>query len=100
MTAKRLILAGAVLGSGIVFLDSIVVNVALPRIGNTPTDASLLVVVRDASTSSFHLAMLVGAALLLVGAVNGVAIRNSAARRTSDPEPIQDVPVAVEPGSA
>src|SRR5450759_2037548 len=33
MTAKRWILAAAVLGSGIVFLDSTVVNVALPRIG-------------------------------------------------------------------
>ena len=33
MTAKRWILVAAVLGSGIVFLDSTVVNVALPRIG-------------------------------------------------------------------
>ncbi|TMC90301.1 MAG: MFS transporter [Chloroflexi bacterium] len=33
MTQKRWILAAAVLGSGIVFLDSTVVNVALPRIG-------------------------------------------------------------------
>src|SRR5215472_8103221 len=33
MTTKRWILAAAVLGSGIVFLDSTVVNVALPRIG-------------------------------------------------------------------
>src|SRR5207245_2782572 len=33
MTPKRWILASAVLGSGIVFLDSLVVNVALPRIG-------------------------------------------------------------------
>ena len=44
---------------------------------NTPADSSLVAVVRDASTSSFHLAMLVGAALLLVGAVvNAVGIRN------------------------
>ena len=33
MTSKRWILIAAVLGSGIVFLDSTVVNVALPRIG-------------------------------------------------------------------
>ena len=33
MTRKRWVLVAAVLGSGIVFLDSTVVNVALPRIG-------------------------------------------------------------------
>src|SRR3982075_2168892 len=33
MNMKRWILAAAVLGSGIVFLDSTVVTVALPRIG-------------------------------------------------------------------
>src|SRR5258708_15216706 len=33
MTAKRWILVAAVLGSGIVFLDSTAVNVALPRMG-------------------------------------------------------------------
>jgi len=33
MTKKRWILVAAVLGSGIVFLDSTVVNVALPRMG-------------------------------------------------------------------
>lgn len=33
MTQKRWVLVAAVLGSGIVFLDSTVVNVALPRIG-------------------------------------------------------------------
>lgn len=45
---------------------------------NTPPDPSLVGVVRDASTSSFHLAMLVGAALLLGGAlVNAVGIRNA-----------------------
>ena len=49
---------------------------------NTPPDHSLLGIVRDASTSSFHLAMYVSAALLLFGAVvNAVGIRNSAARR-------------------
>jgi hypothetical protein len=35
--------------------------------------------VRDASTASFHLAMMVGAALLIVGAiVNAVGIRDPA----------------------
>ena len=34
MTTKRWILVAAVLGSGIVFLDSTVVNVALPKIGH------------------------------------------------------------------
>jgi len=44
---------------------------------NTPADPQLIAVVRDASTSSFHLAMLVGAGLLLVGAlVNAVGISN------------------------
>jgi MFS family permease len=33
MSSKRWVLLAAVLGSGIVFLDSTVVNVALPRIG-------------------------------------------------------------------
>ena len=51
---------------------------------NTPPDASLVGVVRDASTSSFHLAMYVGAALLLLGALVNVAIVNSAARRQVD----------------
>ncbi len=55
---------------------------------NTPPDPSLVGIVRDASTSSFHLAMLVGAALLLVGAlINAVGIRNDAARRQEEPEP-------------
>jgi EmrB/QacA subfamily drug resistance transporter len=45
---------------------------------NTPPDPSLVAVVRDASTSSFHLAMLVGAGLLLAGAlVNAIGIRNA-----------------------
>ena len=48
---------------------------------NTPSDASLVGVVRDASTASFHLAMLIGVALLFAGAiVNAVGIRNRAAR--------------------
>jgi EmrB/QacA subfamily drug resistance transporter len=44
---------------------------------NTPIDPQLIGVVRDASTSSFHLAMLVGTGLLLLGAlVNAAGIRN------------------------
>jgi EmrB/QacA subfamily drug resistance transporter len=45
---------------------------------NTPADPNLVAIVRDASTSSFHLAMLIGAGLLLAGAlVNAVGIRNA-----------------------
>jgi len=48
---------------------------------NTPPMQNLVAVVRDASTSSFHLAMILGAALLLAGAVvNAVGIRNQLAR--------------------
>jgi hypothetical protein len=44
---------------------------------NTPADPNLMAIARDASTSSVHLAMFVGAALLLLGAlVNAVGIRN------------------------
>lgn len=53
---------------------------------NTPPDPNLVSVVRDASTSSFHLAMLIGAALLLAGAVvNAVGIQNRAARPQEQP---------------
>jgi EmrB/QacA subfamily drug resistance transporter len=49
---------------------------------NTPADPSLVAAVRDASTGSFHLAMLIGAALLLAGAaVNAAGISNRASRR-------------------
>jgi hypothetical protein len=52
---------------------------------NTPLDHSLVAVVRDASTSSFHIAMIIGAGLLLAGAVvNAVGIRNNAARPQED----------------
>jgi EmrB/QacA subfamily drug resistance transporter len=48
---------------------------------NTPTEAHLVAVVRDASTASFHLAMVIGAGLLLAGAlVNAIGIRNAAAK--------------------
>ncbi|HKW70459.1 MAG TPA: MFS transporter [Candidatus Dormibacteraeota bacterium] len=54
---------------------------------NTPADQSLLGVVRDASTSSLHLAMLIGAGLLLVGAmVNAVGIQNHVARQRQEDE--------------
>jgi predicted MFS family arabinose efflux permease len=44
---------------------------------NTPADPHLIAAVRDASTSSFHLAMLLGAGLLVLGAlVNAIGIRN------------------------
>jgi EmrB/QacA subfamily drug resistance transporter len=55
---------------------------------NTPPDASLVAVVRDASTQSFHVAMFLGAALLVVGAlVNALGIVNSTARRTQEQTP-------------
>ena len=61
---------------------------------NTPADASLVDVVRDASTSSFHLAALVGAALLLAGAiVNLVGIENRVAR-APEAEAKESVPAA------
>lgn len=60
---------------------------------NTPKDASLIAAVRDASTSSFHLAMVLGAGLLLLGAVvNWVGIQNR--------EPSREVAADSEPVSA
>jgi hypothetical protein len=45
---------------------------------NTPVDPHLVAAVRDASTSSFHLAMIVGATIILLGAlVNAIGIRNA-----------------------
>lgn len=54
---------------------------------NTPLDPHLVAAVRDASTSSFHLAMILGAVLLLGGAiVNAVGIRNpSTAKAAAQP---------------
>jgi EmrB/QacA subfamily drug resistance transporter len=55
---------------------------------NTPLDAHLVATVRDASTSSFHIAMLLGAGLLVAGAlVNAVGIRNAAAAKEKPAEP-------------
>jgi len=43
--------------------------------------------VRDASTSSFHIAMVLGAALLVLGAlVNAIGIQNAAARKPAAAE--------------
>jgi EmrB/QacA subfamily drug resistance transporter len=54
---------------------------------NTPVDPHLVAVVRDASTASFHLAMLIGAGLLVLGAlVNAVGIRNAVAKKVETPE--------------
>ncbi|TAN32451.1 MFS transporter [bacterium] len=54
---------------------------------NRPPDPNLVAVVRDASTGSFHIAMFIGAGLLLVGAlVNAAGIRNAAAG-TPEAEP-------------
>lgn len=53
---------------------------------NTPPDPSLVAAVRDASTSSFHIAMILGAGLLFAGAlVNAVGIQNAAAKRKREP---------------
>ena len=52
---------------------------------NLPSDPSLVALVREASTSSFHIAMLLGAGLLVVGAiVNAVGIRNQQAKARTD----------------
>ncbi len=61
---------------------------------NTPADPGLIGVVRDASTSSLHLAMWIGAGLLLAGAiVNAVGIQNQVARRPLA-QPVEVEPVA------
>ena len=64
---------------------------------NTPVDPGLAAIVRDASTASFHLAMLIGVALLLAGAiVNAVGIQNRAAR-PSEAESEHKEPVSATP---
>ena len=55
---------------------------------NTPADAHLVAMVREASTSSFHIAMVLGAALLVLGAiVNAIGIQNAATRKPAEAEP-------------
>jgi hypothetical protein len=45
---------------------------------NTPSDPHLIALAREASTSSLHIAMLIGAGLLLIGAlVNAIGIQNA-----------------------
>jgi hypothetical protein len=49
---------------------------------NTPSDPHLAALVHEASTTSFHIAMLIGAGLLIAGAVvNAIGIRNIASVR-------------------
>src|SRR5690242_19959815 len=69
MTTKRWILAAAVLGSGIVFLDSTVVNVALPRIGRELPRSFLGVLEGQSYVYNAYLLTL-SALLILAGAVN------------------------------
>ncbi|HVD48353.1 MAG TPA: MFS transporter [Candidatus Limnocylindria bacterium] len=52
---------------------------------NTPADTQLVGVVRDASAAAFHIAMMVGAVLLIVGAlVNAIGIQDAAAKKQVD----------------
>src|SRR5712692_3026982 len=69
MTAKRWILFAAVLGSGIVFLDSTVVNVALPRIGRDLPRSFLGVLEGQSYVYNAYLLTL-SALLILAGALS------------------------------
>src|SRR5438105_6424655 len=69
MTPKRWILSAAVLGSGIVFLDSLVVNVALPRIG-TDLPRLMLGVLEGQSYVYNGYLLSLSALLILAGALN------------------------------
>src|SRR5262245_59345772 len=69
MTTKRWILIAAVLGSGIVFLDSTVVNVALPRIGRELPRTFLGVLEGQSYVYNAYLLTL-SALLILAGAIN------------------------------
>src|SRR5256886_13688878 len=69
VTQKRWILTAAVLGSGIVFLDSTVVNVALPRIGRELPRLFLGVLEGQSYVYSAYLLTL-SSLLILAGAVN------------------------------
>src|SRR5204862_8348144 len=64
---------------------------------NPPPGCNLVAAVRDAATSSFHLAILIGAALLVAGAiVNWFGIHNEAAKpeeaEVSTKEPVSSAP--------
>jgi len=53
---------------------------------NTPSDPHLVALAREASTSSFHIAMLIGGGLLLIGAlVNAIGIQNAASAKREQP---------------
>src|SRR5206468_7106995 len=69
MSTKRWILVAAVLGSGIVFLDSTVVNVALPRIGRDLPRSFLGVLEGQSYVYNAYLLTLC-ALLILAGALN------------------------------
>src|SRR3982074_846279 len=68
MSTKRWILVAAVLGSGIVFLDSTVVNVALPRIGRDLPRSFLGVLEGQSYVYNAYLLTL-SALLILAGAL-------------------------------
>src|SRR6059036_420311 len=69
MSTKRWILVAAVLGSGIVFLDSTVVNVALPRIGRDLPRLFLGVLEGQSYVYNAYLLTL-STLLILAGAIN------------------------------
>src|SRR6266852_1144808 len=69
LTQKRWILTAAVLASGIVFLDSTVVNVALPRIGRDLPRTFLGVLEGQSYVYNAYLLTL-SALLILAGAIN------------------------------
>src|SRR5205809_7247217 len=69
MSTKRWILIAAVLGSGIVFLDSTVVAVALPKIGRDLPRLFLGVLEGQSYVYNAYLLTL-SALLILAGAVN------------------------------
>src|SRR6266542_3476474 len=69
MSTKRWILIAAVLGSGIVFLDSTVVNVALPKIGRDLPRLFLGVLEGQSYVYNAYLLTL-SALLILAGAIN------------------------------
>src|ERR1700674_6131927 len=69
MNSQRWILVAAVLGSGIVFLDSTIVNVALPRIGRDLPRAFLGVLEGQSYVYNAYLLTL-SALLILAGALS------------------------------